>query len=495
MLTFQNGYLVPSQMAKGAVFGSHPVPGLAEDAQELLKTLTAGSFQTDVAQLQGGEAVRIESLDRVIKAITIDNKDFRLWNNLMKHQALNPVDQWIDKTQASIAKFIGSAFIGETDAIPQNSADYARRTAFVKYMSTLREISVVQLTQRNVIDVEADENYNAGLELLQSTEWANFFGNSVVVPEEFDGLERTLEVNAPQNIRDLAGSSDVSALYAEITDLQATVRKFGNFGVLTDMYHGTFVQSDLDNLLLQAYRVSQNPNGTDVLLGAPVLGIRTSFGDIGMNPDVITGSRFDQEPMDATAGLASSTDPTPPASVTVGAASSDPDSKFKAEHAGTYYYRVASINKNGESTLVNGDTGQAIAAGESVQLSIVVSTNDDETGYAIYRSRKDVDPAADKTDLRLVRRIAKATSPTLWKDQNAYVPGSETIFLVNHNPGHDAIAQGILSNLMRWQLYPTNKLVHPFAYFMFTYLRVTKAVQHAIIKNYIPTKALWKPFG
>jgi len=507
MLNFQNGYLVdqpktgfgmsPSDMQKSSVYASHPVPGLAEDAQELLKTLTAGDYQTDVSQLSGGEALRIESLDRVIKAITIDNDDFKFWNNLAKHNALNPVDQWIEKPQGAIAPFVGSGFIGETDSIAQHNAVYNRRTAFVKYLSTLREISVVQLNQRNVIDVEADENYNAGLEILQSSEWGSFFGNSNVVPEEFDGMELIIETEAPGNIIDMEGSSDVSELYTNVTKLAATVRKFGNFGQLTDMYHGPAVQTDLDNLLLQAYRVQQSSSATDLLMGAPVLGVRTSFGPIDMNPDVITGTRFEQQPLDATPGAVGALAPGAPTSVTVSAAGTDAAAKFKADQAGTYYWKVAAINKAGESVLTDGDTGQAIAAGESVSMSIAASGGNLETGYAIYRGRKDVDPGANKDDVRLVRRIPKtgASGPTVFVDQNLYIPGTETIFLVNHKPGHQSISFGILSNLMRWELYPTNKLVKPFAYFLFGYLRITKAVQQAMIRNYLPNNADWLPFG
>lgn len=504
MLEMVNGYLIPkpelaasqAEMLKSAGLGAQfNVPGLAPDAQELLKTLNAGNYQTDVAQLQGGEAVRVESLDRVLKNITIEMDDFKLWKDLRTNGAGAIVDQWIEKGQDSIARHPGSGFNSEAGVIQEHNANYKRRTAEVKYLMVMRNITVVLQSQRNVIDVESDENTNATLEILQSLEWANFFGAAGIVPEEFDGLEAILEADAPDNIVDLEGRSDVEELYQNINKLQAKVKRHGNFGLLTDSYHGTFVQSDLDQFLTPGHRVSITGAGNDITLGAPVRGIQTSWGAINMKPDIFTGLRADQKPMAAVGAIHPTDAPPPPAAFVAAASAPDVASKFQAGQNGEYYWKVASVNKNGESTLVDADTSRTLAVGDSVLLTITeAGASSAETGYAIYRGRRNVNPAS-ADDVRFVRRVPRTGASTTFTDQNLYIPGTETVFLVNNKKALDAISFQILSNLTRFKLYPTNTLTNPFAYFLFGYLRVTKALQHAIVRNYLSIDAEWKPFS
>lgn len=473
-----------------------PIPGLGDDAIELYKTLTAGAYQTDIASLQGGEALRFESLDSTLKAITVEQKHFRFWKNLARHNATAIIDQWIEKPQDAIARFPGSGFNSETGDIAEHNANYTRKFDEVKYLMTMRRISVVLQNQQNVINVDADESYNAGLELIQSAEWANFYGDKAVVPVEYDGLDAALTSRAPDNIRDMESSSDVTELYGQITDLSGFVAEHGNFGELTHMYHGLPVQTDLDNFLLAGYRVQIAGNAKSIEIGSPVNAIRSSHGDITMEKDVITGLRARQMPQEATSSHETDTSKLDTAgTVTITIPGSAAGSKFRAAHAGEYWYGVASVNKFGEAAIKWGDTSVTVAVGEEIKLSIAESSAANETGYAIYRSQMDVDPGVDETLVRFVRRIAKTSTPTVFLDWNLYHPGSEDIFLVNHAPASQAISQAVMTSLSRFRLYPTVSLVYPFAYFMFCYLRITKPVQHAMIRNFLPTKATWRPFG
>jgi hypothetical protein len=60
--------------------------------------------------------------------------------------------------------------------------------------------------------------------------------------------------------------------------------------------------------------------------------------------------------------------------------------------------------------------------------------------------------------------------------------------------GADAINWRQLLPMTKFALYPTNAAVIPWAQLLFGYLRIAKRQQHIVIKNIVPTGALWKPF-
>jgi hypothetical protein len=61
--------------------------------------------------------------------------------------------------------------------------------------------------------------------------------------------------------------------------------------------------------------------------------------------------------------------------------------------------------------------------------------------------------------------------------------------------GADAINWRQMLPMTEFQLYPTTAAVLPWAQLLCGYLRITKRRQHAVIKNIVPGKAIWKPHG
>ena len=252
-------------------------------------------------------------------------------------------------------------------------------------------------------------------------------------------------------------------------------------------------QADFDSSLDPAYRVNLDNNPSSLMLGSPVKGIRTSFGDIAAQPDVFIADEAQQLPFEVTyPDVAISNTMNKPASVTVDASASAADSKFSADRAGNYYYLVCGVSAKGESVGVA--TAQvAVAAGKKVVLTIAGSTGGDETGYAIYRSRLNGTNAP--SDMRLMCRIPRTGNSTVYNDVNRDIPGTTKAFLLNMKSGANAISWRQFLPMTKFQLYPTNAPVLPWAQMLFGYLRLAKLRQHAVIKNILPHGAEWKPFN
>ena len=459
---------------------------------ELQKALTAG-YGTDVSTLTGGGSLRIQSLDKTMQATIQENKHFRLFNELAKTGAGATVDEWTE--QSGVGGFLGGSTNTETGIINESTGAYARRVGLVKFLMTKRQVSLVSTLGNNIASSEAIEQQAGAKQLLTDAEYLSFEGDSTVVPTEFDGIYAQIlaGVNAGQvdggNILDAEAQSLASINL--LNQAAAQISKRDNFGTPTHLFLSQMVQADFDTGLDPAFRVplTNVPNG-GISLGSPVVGIRTSWGDIANCPDVFINDGDQTVPFQVQyPTLATSNDGLKPTLAL--AAASDVSSKFGAAHAGNYYYLVTGVSANGQSTGVI-SAQQAVTAGQKVTLTITASAGGQETGYAIYRSRKN--GTNSPSDFRLVARVGKAGATTTYVDLNRDIPGTTRAYILNMSPGDHAINWRQLLPMMKFPLYPTNAAVIPWAQLMFGYLRITKRRHHAVIKNILPNGAKWKPF-
>lgn len=478
------------ELAAGQVSVTGAMEGSA--IAELQKALTAG-YGTDVSTLTGGGSLRIQSLDKTMQATIQENKHFRLFNELAKTGAGATVDEWTE--QSGVGGFLGGSTNTEAGIINESTGAYARRVGLVKFLMTKRQVSLVSTLGNNIASSEAIEQQAGAKQLLTDAEYLSFEGDSTVVPTEFDGIYAQLlaGVNAGQvdggNILDAEGQSLASVNL--VNQAAAQISKRDNFGTPTHLFLSQLVQADFDTGLDPAFRVplTNVPNG-GISLGSPVVGIRTSWGDIANCPDVFINDGDQTVPFQVQyPTLATANDGLKPTLAL--AAASDVSSKFGAAHAGNYYYLVTGVSANGQSTGVI-SAQQAVTAGQKVTLTITASVGGQETGYAIYRSRKN--GTNSPSDFRLVARVGKAGATTTYVDLNRDIPGTARAYILNMSPGDHAINWRQLLPMMKFPLYPTNAAVIPWAQLMFGYLRITKRRHHAVIKNILPNGAKWKPF-
>ena len=456
------------------------------DVEDLRKALEAG-YGTDVAGLTGGAALRIQSLDTTLQATLADNSHFALFNALPKPKAGATVDEWTEATDQG--GWVGSTVNSESGAIAQAQGTYARRVGMVKYLMTQCQVSFVQTLQNAIADAEAIENQMGTLRILRDVEHLCFYGDSSVVTTEFDGIAAQLTaLGSSDHVLDAEGQS-LSSINA-IAQAAAVIAGYGNFGKPTDLFLPPSVGADLDVNLDPAYRVPMMP-GIMSDRGTPVRGIVTAHGNVNVQRDVFLQDERQQRPFEVQFSAQAAANPFAPASVTVDASADDTASKFGATHAGNYYWAVAGVTNAGQSVITK-SAATVVAAGKKAVLTITASVAGTETGYAIYRSRKNGTNAAD--DFRLVARIPKAGATTTYTDVNREIPGSCSAFILNLTPGHTAITWRSLLPLIKFPLYPVNTATVPWALLMFGYLRISKRRQQVMIKNIVPESAVWKPF-
>lgn len=456
--------------------------------EDLRKALEAG-YGTDVASLTGGGALRIQSLEATMLATIQENLHFRLFNALLKTSAGATVDEWTE--QNSVGGFLGGSSNSETGNIASAQGSYARRTGQVKYLMTRREVSFVVTLQNALADAESVEQQNGALQLLTDAEYLCLEGDSSVVPTEYDGIyKQIVDLGSSDHVLDAEGNSLASV--SLINKAAATIAGYGNFGTPTDLFMSQLTQADFDTGLDPAYRVALTdvPNG-GISLGSPVVGIRTSWGNIKANPDVFIRDEAQQKPFEVEFPSVAAANNFACAAVPTGVAAADAASKFGAAHAGNYYYAVTGINAKGQS-VVSKSAQKAVAAGDKLTLTITASASGEETGYVIYRGRKNGTNATD--DLRFVARVAKAGATTVWVDYNREIPGTTRAYILNMAPGAKAITWRQLLPMLKFPLYPTVSAVVPWAQLLFGYLRIGKRKHHVVIKNILPNGAVWRPF-
>lgn len=461
---------------------------------ELQKALTSG-YGTDVSTLTGGGSLRIQSLDKTMQATIQENKHFRLFNELAKTGAGATVDEWTE--QSGVGGFLGGSTNTETGIIEESTGTYARRVGLVKYLMTKRQVSLVSTLGNNIASSEAIEQQAGAKQLLTDAEYLSFEGDEAVVPTEFSGIyaQMVAGVAAGQvdgsNILDAEGQSLNSINLVNAAAAQVSRRD--NFGTPTHLFMSQLVQADFDTGLDPAFRVSLTnvPNG-GISLGSPVVGIRTSWGDISANPDVFINDGDQTVPFQVQYPTLATANTGMKPTLALDASVNDTASKFGAAHGGNYYYLVTGLNSKGQSDgVISAQT--AVAAGKKVTLTITRSAGAQETGYAIYRSRLNGTNAP--SDFRLMTRVPSGGATTTYVDRNTDIPGTTKAFVLNMNPGDHAINWRQLLPMMKFPLYPTNAAVIPWAQLMFGYLRITKRRHHAVIKNILPGGAKWKPFN
>jgi hypothetical protein len=465
---------------------------------DLTKALEASNYTTNVADLTGGGALGIQSLDTAMKTTIQENEHFTLMNRLQSTSATNIVDEY--SRQTNVGGFLGGSTNSQMGVVRSAQGEYSREVGLVKFLMTLRQVGYVLTIGKNLAEPISLEERNGALQLLTDANYLLYHGNAAACPVQFDGVFAQIdaEIAAGQmsgdNVVDLQGVK-IDSIDA-ISQINVAVSRYGSWGRSTDIFLPNSVQNDLNKYLDPSFRWTPAGSNTPVV-GGHVEGIRLTNGVLKTNMD--TFIHDEENPMVYpfevnNAALAAANVLFKPQSVTVAAATSDAESQFTAGRAGNYYYAVASISAKGEGlTAVVLSTQTAVAAGKKAVLTITGSASNLESGYAIYRSRQDGTNAVN--DFRLVKVIKRTGATTTFTDLNRDIPGTVSAPLLNMAPGADAIG---------WrQFQPMTKIPLPFGIggmaqyswfqFLFGYLRITKPKHHGYIKNILPSNAKWRP--
>lgn len=463
-----------------------------DDWNMFVKAIQTSGYETDHAELTGTQALRPESLEPQLRKVVESEPTFKLFKALKRHPITSAVHEF--NVQTDIGGSPSGVFNSETGEINQDHGEYERRIVFAKYLMTGVAISHVALSQKHLVSLKAQENQNALLRLSRAANITCYFGDSTVSPWQFDGVLAQLKTfRGGDHIRDVRGA-DIGQVVDVMHDCFADAISVGNFGRITHVHMDPTAQVAFDRYLDPAYRVNIDNNPYSVNLGAPVAGIRTSFGDIATVQDIwLDKNKRRGMPDYALSGRVVDGMPGTP-TFTVEAVA-DANSRFGASEAGTYYYTVAAVSAGGVQSIPATPAAVTLAAGQSAQLTITPNADGKATGYVIFRSRQNPQAAPELREFREVEAIPKGSQGgnVTYTDDDDILPGSSIMFLLNLVP--ESIGWAQLLPATQFPLYPTRAAVIPWAVLLYGTLQLSIPNHHFVLRNYVAPHASWKPHG
>jgi hypothetical protein len=466
-----------------------------DDWDAFAKATQVTGYQTDHANLTGTQAIRMESLEMSLRKITDNDKGFKLFKALKRTAVTSSVHEFM--TQNDIGGQPDGMFNSELGTIVSDSPDWQRKIVKIKYMMTMAAISHVAMQQKSAVPLKAEANRSALLRLARSVNRQLYYGDESITPLAFDGIIKQLKGhNSGSNIIDMQGSGDVDILVDTIYQAHAQSLSVGNFGDLTHIMMDTTVQNELDRDLDPNYRVALESNPNSIQRGAPVTAIKTSYGLLQTEQDIYIDHADNQlaAPYYAYNRVSDGAPGAPTVAIAINAPTVA-GSRWATGQNGTYYYVVCAVDARGIESPLSASVNAAVAVNGALTLTITPNADQKQTGYVIYRSTKTPGAAPAATDYRRVTRIAanagSATTP--FQDLNTEIPGSSTLFLLNRVP--ESIAWLQLFPATQFPLYPTNAAIVPWAVLLYGALQLGIPNHHFVLKNFLPSRAKWKPFG
>jgi hypothetical protein len=216
----------------------------ADEVQNLQKALSAGSDINNPGAAPGvGFPLRVESLESTLKNVTFEMDEIKLFKTIPKVPATNTVEEFnrlLSYSRAGASE-MDLGWMTEGDLPEEEDSTYERVAVLIKFLGTVGRVTHVANTIRaahgNVI---ATETMNKTMFLLQQLENSLFFGDSDLVPEQIDGLEKLITDASADNVVDLRGAALTED---NMNDLMLLIRD--NYGVGTDAYFNTGPFADL----------------------------------------------------------------------------------------------------------------------------------------------------------------------------------------------------------------------------------------------------------
>ena len=393
-----------------------------DEVADLRKALSAGNDVNNPGTAPGvGFPLRLESLESSMKSLTFEMDEIKLFKTIPKVPASNTVEEFnrlLSYGSGGTRRF-NLGFMTEGDLPEEEDSTYERVTMLIKFLGvTGRVTHVANVIKASTGNVIALETMNKTMELLKNCENALFFGDSSLIPEQFDGLQKLITDGAPDNVVDLRGAA---LSEDKLNDMLLQIRD--NFGMATDAYFSTGVFADLSKQVYDRQRFAYAP--APGVLGATITAFQGQHGRINLHDHV-----FIQEGPD-TAGIAAGlgkTDRRPLAPTVSGeAAAPNAASLFVVADAGTYTYQVVAGNRFGLSIPVD-SAGIALVAGDQTSFTIT-DGGQGATFYEVYRST--VGGAASTA--KLIKRIPRTGAATVFTDLNEDLPGTSQGFVLMQN--------------------------------------------------------------
>jgi len=438
------------------MFEGYGESSLAE-VNDLVKALQAQEGVTDIAALNQGGALQMQSLESTLAMLTFQEKHLKLFKDIGITKAYSTLEEY------SVQDGYGTegGFVSQMENPEEGDPDFRRAYAVIKYVRTLWKVSDVLPYVKTISNAEVLSVQAAMMRALRTTEKNLFYGDSTMVPQSFDGIIKTIKNNgSTDHVIDLRGSTITEANMRDGAEIIAA-----NFGVPTDMYNSLAVQTSIDQLLsTTANNARINVEAVSATSGLLALGhavtqMRTAFGNFNLKPDIflsveaqgVPKIKDPSTPSTLIEGATSTKAPaTPSASVAINAptvvGSLWAASGSGGRIAGDYQYRVSAINQYGKSAACAATTVKTVAAGGALTITITSGGGPyAPTAYEIYG---ETSPASGV--FRYLTTVTAAAAS--YQDKNEEIPGTSQSVLL------DNTVAGELRTMSLSQLAPIHKV-------------------------------------
>lgn len=396
-----------------------------DELSQLAKALTAGADINNPGAAPGvGFPLRVESLEKTLKNVTFTAEHIKLWRAITKDPAFNTVEEF--NVLSSYGAGRDGAFVSEGALPEEDDSTYERKTAIVKFMGTTRKVSHV-MTMINPAhgQIIAGETVNGTMHLLQQVERALFYADSALSSLQFDGLQKLITSLSPStNVIDMRG-----APLDEDVLMDITLRVFSapNFGKPTHLHSNPMVINDIAKGFTPKARYDLFDKDSG-MVGLNVDGFTSQAGPVKFEANTF----IDEQNLAPTSAVGDSSKR--PGSPTISTGATTPantSSKFGADDAGSYFYKIVACNDFGKSAAVAVDASAiAVAAGDKMTFGVTPAAAGVKW-YELYRSKV----GGLVTATSLIDRIANtsgAGAQTV-NDLNETLPFTSVAFLLQQN--------------------------------------------------------------
>lgn len=485
---------------------------------------------TNFAQITGGQSLGYVSLDVQMARGTVRPGSFTLYQALHKTRAYQVVDYWAYASDTG-GPLPGGAFQGfssvGTGTLSTSAGKYLLENINLKLAVNGRAITTALAAQNSFVDVTAQENINAALTVLESLNWASYWGNPTIFANQFNGVYNQINAYNPpasgngantidyqgwyNSYASAQGWSPQQALFNLIYQWSGQITNYNQFGRITHAFMSPSCAGSLQGLATTLLNnivagFGSNSEANPIVVNGDLQGVQTRFGAIQFPIDMyITARDCPAQGIKNADGTnnASSSAPSPAATVTValsGAAS--PGSAWTASYvasSGYYTYAVAATDASmNESTLTWATPISGVTAGTAYTVNITGNATADYVAFRVFRSglgermTSNYNPAA----VRYIGSVAASGSSATasFVDNNTKIPGGETIFLFDMDEQDMAIDYRYLLPLTKIDLFAQN-LFMPWAVTAIGATRIRVPKFHGLILNYVGDNPVFNPLS
>ena len=481
---------------------------------------------TNFASITGGQSLGYVSLDTQLARGTIRPSSFTLYQALHKTRAFQVVDYWsyASDTGGALPGAAFSSYSGVGSGTLNTSAGkYNLQNITLSLAVDGRAMTTALAAQNSFVDISAQETTNAALVILSSLDWASYWGNPTFFANQFKGIANVIPTGNVLDFQTWNNSensgatwSTAQSLFNAIYQWSAQITSYNQFGRITHAFMspqaaGTLQQLSttlLNNILNKITAFEDAPQG--IVVNGDLQGMKTRFGEIQFPIDLLITARDraanailnGDGSNSTTAGI------TAPTSVTVaasgGAATGSAWTAAYVASSGIYQYAVASCDANmNESALTYSLPISGIAANRAYTLTIA-QPDTTMVAFRVYRSGLGFTTTASGSGpftqnpaaYRYIATVAAsgASGNVTFTDLNTYIPGSDTIFLLDMDEQDMAIDWRYLLPLTKVDLFAQN-LFMPWAVAAIGSVRLRIPKFHGMIKNFVSDNADWNPLA